>query len=131
MYLALQDKYGYIVGNDISSQITVRVDITFNEYDEQSLVYDPVLTGNSSFSAIGGVFSVGGISFTGSPGYNYKIIFETDGIDTQKVSNQEYIASKGDLETKTNFFTFINLRECEVGEAFLDSGRCQMCLNGT
>jgi len=87
LYIALVDKYGNIVGNDISSKLTVRVDITFNDDIPESLVYDPVLTGNSSFGAVGGVFNASDISFTGSPGYNYKIIFETDGILNTKKSN--------------------------------------------
>jgi len=93
MYIALVDKYGNIVGNDRSSSLTVRVDITFNMLDIESLTYDPVLTGNSSFSAVGGVFNASDISFTGSPGFSYKIVFETDGIDTTKPSNQQYLES--------------------------------------
>ena len=71
MYLALVDMYGNIVTNDISSQLTVRVDITYNLGDIESLVFDPVITGNSSFTAVGGVFNASDISFTGSPGYSY------------------------------------------------------------
>lgn len=42
--------------------------------------------------ATAGAFNVSGISFTGSPGYSYKIVFETDGIDSTKPSNKEYLS---------------------------------------
>jgi len=93
IFIALADKYGNIVGNDISAKLTVRVDITYNTDDLSSLTYSPVLNGNSSFTAIGGVFNASDISFTGSPGFSYKIVFQTDGIDTSKPSNQAYLAS--------------------------------------
>ena len=75
IFIALVDKYGTIVGNDITSKLTVRVDITYNDGNPLALEYDPVLTGASSFEAIGGVFNASGISFTGSPGYSYSKLY--------------------------------------------------------
>jgi len=92
IYIGLADKYGNIVGTDITSKLTVRVDTDFNQA-EGALRYSPVLTGNSSFTAVGGVFNASDISFTGSPGFGYKIWFETDGIDNSKPSNEAYLRS--------------------------------------
>jgi len=119
------------VGNDQTAKLTVRVDPTYNVLEPLSLIYSPVLNGNSSFTSIGGVFHAGDISFTGSPGYNYQITFETDGIDTSKPSNEEYLSSSSNDSVIADFKTYIELRECEVGEAFLDSGKCQICDEGT
>ena len=58
----------------------------------------------------------------GSPGYNYSIMFSTNGIDMDKRSNQEYLASENklDVDIRVN----INLRECEFGEVFTPIGKC-------
>jgi hypothetical protein len=74
MYIALADKYNNIVGNTNTAKATVRVDATYNNNDASALQYSPVLTGNSSFQAIAGAFIISGISFTGSPGYNFSNI---------------------------------------------------------
>ena len=49
----------------------MRVASSFNNLVPASNTYPPIITGNSSFSSIAGVFNASGISFTGSPGYNY------------------------------------------------------------
>mmetsp|Transcript_30377 Transcript_30377/g.22549 ORF Transcript_30377/g.22549 Transcript_30377/m.22549 type:complete len:135 (+) Transcript_30377:164-568(+) len=47
IYMALVDKYGTIVANDHDSSASVRVDISYNEKQPESLKYDPVVTGVS------------------------------------------------------------------------------------
>ena len=70
MYIGLADKYGNIVGNTNSASLSVSVQTTYNT-DPLSLMYTPVLSGNSTFQALAGAFNVSGVGFTGSPGYNY------------------------------------------------------------
>ena len=52
-----------------------------------------------------------------------EILFETDGIDETKLSNQEYLNSLNDGNNQIIFPIYIQLRECEVGEAFSTSGK--------
>lgn len=69
------------------------------------------------------------LSFAGTPGYNYSIIFTTDGIDKSKQSNKQYMTSIN--TTDITFDMLIDLRECAVGEQFTDAGKCTLCPNGT
>jgi len=91
MYFALADKYNNIVTNDNGSKLTVRIDAT-KIVDNSSYTdsYPPTIEGTTQFSSFGGSFSVSNIAFTGAPGYDYRIVFETDGIDSTKPSNLAY-----------------------------------------
>ena len=55
-----------------------------------------------------------GLSFAGTPGFSYTIIFTTDGIDTTKVSNKALMTLINDVDLDLDIR--INLRECEDGE---------------
>ena len=72
---------------------------------------------------------VTGIAFAATPGYSYSLSFSTDGIDTSKKSNEDYI--KNVLTTNSQFSIHISLRECLVGEQFTSSGKCVECPSGT
>lgn len=63
---------------------------------------------------IGGTTFVRNLSFTGSPGYNYSILFTTDGIVKSKASNKNYMTSINSSDI--NFDMYVDLRECMVGE---------------
>lgn len=93
-YLAHIDQYNQIVGSDFTSKVRVSVDATSN-LDPKANVYPPIIEGNSQFTAVGGVVKVTGISFAATPGYTYSISFSTDGIDTTKKSNKDYLTSIG------------------------------------
>ncbi len=97
-----------------------------------------MITGDTQITSVGGTFVVKDIQFTASPGQNYRIKFVTKGIDLSKPSNKKYMAklkaqeknsssSKADNSFKLN----LNLRNCSVGESFLNSGKCKMCENKT
>jgi uncharacterized lipoprotein YajG len=47
MLLALADKYNNIVGNTNTVTLTVRVDTTYNDVNQSSLTYPPIVEGNS------------------------------------------------------------------------------------
>lgn len=55
-----------------------------------------------------------GLIFAGTPGFNYSIIFTTDGIDLTKVSNKQYMTSQ--KKSNLDMDLSISLRECEIGE---------------
>jgi hypothetical protein len=61
------------------------VDTTFNG---SSLKYNPAIKGSTEFESSSGVFNVSDLSFTGTPGYEFRIVFESDAIDTTKKSNK-------------------------------------------
>jgi len=55
-------------------------------------------------------------------------VLETDGIDTSKKSNKDYLKARSNTTSQNttlsiDFSTYIELRECMVGEEFLDSGK--------
>ena len=72
------------------------------------------------------MFNVSGIEFTGNPGYSYRLVLSTTGIDPDMPSNQAFLQ-----EVSADFELEIELRECKEGEAFTDSGKCQECLAET
>eukprot|EP00347_Sterkiella_histriomuscorum_P010863 403374635 len=100
IYLALIDKYGQIVGSDSKS--------------------------TNQFAFGNGVTAVEGVIFSASPGFNYSITLQTDGIDITKKTNIQYMQSIGrlDLDYQLN----INLRECILGERFTPQGKCNLCI---
>lgn len=79
MYIALSDPYGQIVGTDNTSKLIVSIESSYIQG-----LFSPILGGTNQFYSTNGVFVVDGISFTGSPGYKYNLIFFTDGIDESK-----------------------------------------------
>ena len=54
---------------------------------------------------------------------------ETTAIDQTKKSNREYLATL--TEDAINFPLYMQLRECEVGEAFSKAGKCTPCAQDT
>ena len=56
------------------------------------------------------------LSFSGTPGYSYSLIFTTDGIDLTKQSNKDYMKSLDSTKTELDTDVNIALRECAVGE---------------
>ena len=56
-------------------------------------------------------------------------MFETDGIDNTKLSNQAYLNSTNN--SQVDFAVYVSLRDCEVGESFGDDGKCTECASGT
>jgi len=60
----------------------------------------------------------------GSPTCTYELTFDSKGS-----SNLEYISSEENTDGKP--LALITLRECDVGEEFLDTGECQICPQNT
>ena len=92
MYLSLVDKYGQIVSTDSSSKLRVGV----NPIQSTSIVnanFPPILEGSSQFIVEGGVVKVNKIQFATTPGFQYGLVFITDGIDIKKKSNKKYISA--------------------------------------
>ena len=87
--MAHVDKYGQIVSSDSTSK--VRVMIQYSNIDKRS-VYAPIIEGSPQFTTVGGVATIANLIFAGSPGYNYSLIVTSDGIDTSKRENQDYMA---------------------------------------
>ena len=56
------------------------------------------------------------------------IVFETNAIDNSKPANKKYFESIG--LSGVGFPLTIELRNCEIGEQFTDSGRCVSCPPG-
>eukprot|EP00347_Sterkiella_histriomuscorum_P009615 403340531 len=129
-----QNESSFRSGNTLnsSSKLSVRVQAKTQNNDKQiaySSNYQPILEGASQFYAENGIFKVSGIQFTGAPGLEYQIIFDTDGIDQKKPSNQEYLQSQN--TTQAQFDYNIQLRECAVGEKFSEKGACDSCPVGS
>ena len=76
-----------------------------------------------------GLAEISGITLTATPGYNFSISFTTDGIDTTKKSNKDYLTSSS--RTDFDFRLYVSLRYCEVGEQFTSNGACSECASGT
>ncbi|CDW71619.1 UNKNOWN [Stylonychia lemnae] len=127
MIMAHLDKYGQIVGSDFKSKVRVSVNATFNQ-DSNSNKFPPIIEGQSSFDTIGGIVLIKDIIIAGTPGYDYQVVIYSDGIDENKKSNQEYKnkSSSQSLESKMQ----VSLRECELGEVYTASGKCQLCEGG-
>lgn len=127
IYIAHVDKYGQIVGSDFSSKVTVSIDSTYT-LNSSASKYSPILEGTTTFTSIGGAIIISDVKFAARPGYTYRISLSTDGIDTSKKSNSDYMKSKSlsDIDFKLT----INLRECEVGEYFTSAGKCIECEAG-
>ena len=120
IYLALVDKFDQYVGSDSSS--TVTISITSSTTNE---TYTPVLSGTTTQTASKGMFVFDDLTFTAEPGRTFSLAFSTTGIDIEKPSNAEYLASIDASDSDLSFS--ISLRDCIVGEAFLISGECQEC----
>ncbi|CDW71577.1 UNKNOWN [Stylonychia lemnae] len=126
IYIALVDQYGQIVGSDFESK--VRVQISTVNLNDQDLKYPPVLEGTTDFQSTGGIAVIQNAQFTGTPGRNYSLSFQTDAIDISKQSVISYLAKSNKIDTKLELN--IGLRECEIGEQLTVSGKCQECQNG-
>jgi hypothetical protein len=89
--------------------VSVRIDTT---YKGSSLKYTPAIKGSTEFISSGGVFNVSDLYFTGTPGYEFRIVFESDAIDTSKKSNADYLTSLDTNASKADFSLFLEVREC-------------------
>ena len=56
------------------------------------------------------------------------MVFETDAIDNSKPANKQYLEEIG--LSSIGFPLLVELRDCEIGEQFTDSGRCVSCPAG-
>eukprot|EP00347_Sterkiella_histriomuscorum_P016286 403353768 len=121
IFLAHMDRYHQIVGTDFYSVLRVFVNSSYNQ-EPLANIYAPIIEGNNQFISFGGVILVHGVSFTASPGNNYSLIIETNGIDSTK-------SNINDQEQSSDFSILIDLRECELGEEFTSNGKCQICEN--
>eukprot|EP00347_Sterkiella_histriomuscorum_P024040 403332515 len=130
MYLALVDQYGQILQTDSQSKLQITINQRGQPKDQQKQgLYSPIVEGQTIFYAKNGIFKVNGILFTASPGYQYDVIFNTDGIDQNKPSNIKYLQDQA--SEKAIFNMTVALRECEVGEKFSEKGSCEQCISGT
>ena len=64
--------------------------------------YPPIIQGQTAFLTSNGMTEISGIIFSGSPGYDYNIIFRSSGIDISKQSNQDYMSSDDSTEINLN-----------------------------
>eukprot|EP00347_Sterkiella_histriomuscorum_P008702 403344080 len=128
MYLSLVDKYGQIVSTDSLSKVRVNINPIYTS-NSKATTYPPVIEGSTQFLVLGGVVQVNQIQFTGTPGQEYGLVFTTDGIDVKKKSNNEYLDSlkQSDIDFKMD----VQLRDCDIGEQFTITGKCQQCQDGT
>eukprot|EP00347_Sterkiella_histriomuscorum_P008156 403346168 len=126
-YIALADKYNQIVGTADQAKLQISVVEKSN-----NTLYKPLVEGQTSFYSEKGMFKVNDLQFTGTPGKDYQLVFNTqDGIDKTKPSNKEYLETVLKNEEEISFKFEINLRECAVGEQFTDSGKCNECPSGS
>eukprot|EP00347_Sterkiella_histriomuscorum_P001991 403369895 len=128
-YMGLVDKYGQIVGSDSSSKIRAIVDTDFTKNNNSANSYPPVIEGSTQFQVSFGVVSITGIQLTATPGYNFSLSFTTDGIDTSKKSNKDYLSEQ--KRSDFDFRLYVGLRECAVGEQFTSNGKCTECSSGS
>eukprot|EP00347_Sterkiella_histriomuscorum_P003642 403363507 len=114
-----------IVGSDQKSKVRLLVNSTYNS-NLSANIYPPVIEGTNQFAFGNGVTAVEGVIFSATPGFNYSITIQTDGIDITKKTNIQYMQSIGrsDLDYQLN----IILRECILGERFTTQGKCILCL---
>ena len=114
VYLAMVDKYGQMVASDDDSKITIGIDQILSTNDSSALKFPPFIEGSTQYTVSGGVVKVSNIDFAATPGYNYSLKFNSDGVDKSKVANKEYLNTiqSTDIAVKVN----ISLRECEIGE---------------
>eukprot|EP00347_Sterkiella_histriomuscorum_P007237 403349735 len=128
IFMALVDKYGQIVGVDSNSKVRVALSTDYITSSDATK-YSPIIEGQQQFVVVGGVVQIQDIQFTGTPGQKYGLLFQTDGIDITKKSNQQYLnnIAAQDIEFRVD----VQLRDCEIGEQFTVVGKCEQCQNGT
>ncbi len=126
-YIAVTDTYGQIVTYDSDSKLNLLVDSNFHKNATDSDLYGVKIEGTTQILAENGVFVVDEATFSGNPGYNYSLKFETNGIDGSKPSNIAYMQSINSTSAVADFQVSVQLRECEVGEQFTDAGKCVLC----
>ena len=80
-----------------------------------------MLEGQTIYSADNGTFLVNDMRFTSDPNSEHRIVFTTNGIDSSKKSNKDYLNAQGG--TSINFELNLFLRSCILGEYFSDNGK--------
>lgn len=103
------------MGSDEESKLRVLVDPFFNN-DTASNEYPPVIEGTNIFFVKIGVTEIKDIILSATPGYNYSIVIQTDGIDLTKKINIKYMADNS--LTNLDLSVLVGLRYCIVGERF-------------
>ena len=120
IYLALVDEFGQYVGSDSSSTATISI-----VSSTTGQTYTPTIVGTTTQTASRGMFAFSSLVFTAEPNKTFSLSFSTTGIDSSKPSNSVYLSNLNTTDTSLSFS--VSLRECEIGEAFLDSGACEQC----
>ena len=86
------------MGTADNEKLTVSIDTSYSSSHEAKK-YPPVLGDTIEYYSTYGVFVVDSVSFTGTPGQNYKLQMLTSAIDMSKPSNKEYHASLANSST--------------------------------
>ncbi|CDW85402.1 UNKNOWN [Stylonychia lemnae] len=128
MYIGLADAMGQIVGTESSKKLDVSLKGTLSN-GSNSMKYSATIAGTTTFYSINGVYALKDIVFTGAPGENYQLSFNSDGIDPDKPANKDSLNQSAQNSTAAvpEFDLKIGLRECQVGEKFTDAGACDQC----
>jgi hypothetical protein len=126
-YIGIFDKYGNLVKSEndalLRPEIVNPISVTV-----ANSTYEPFITETASITSINGLFKASGISMTGFPTSTQTIKFTTSVIDDTLPPNAAYLIANN--LSDSGITMKINLRECELGEAFLDSGECEACEAG-
>ena len=81
------------MGSDLTSSIRLEIDAEFNVNDTYAKKYIPYIWGETNYNSYGGVAKVSGVSFTGTPGSEFKIAFKGSAIDEELPVTEEYKVS--------------------------------------
>ncbi|CDW71166.1 UNKNOWN [Stylonychia lemnae] len=121
IYFALVDKYGSIVQTDLTSKLYLAV------VHNSNYQFPSTFETSTSFEISNGTFIIDSLVFVGQPNS------EQNGIDYSIPDNAAYYNSlqSGSTTSTTaqNVEIKVEIRNCEAGEAFLSSGKCQDCSN--
>lgn len=85
IYVGVTDKYGQVVGTATNTKLTISVDPSTVNATAQK--YSPDLAGTTDYYSTMGVYTVNNLQFTGTPGADYKLKFDSDAIDPTKPAN--------------------------------------------
>ena len=89
MYIGLVDKYGTIVGTSNNEQLKIEIVPIGNS--TEIISYPPIATNIQNIFSKDGVYVLSDIKFTAAPGQLYKFRIVSDGIDSNKPSNKQYL----------------------------------------
>jgi hypothetical protein len=127
LYIGIFDKYGNLVKSENGALLRPAVENPISVTVANS-TYEPFITETASITSTNGLLKVEGLSITGFPPSIQTIKFTTSVIDDTLPPNAAYLTANSLPDSGITMT--INLRECELGEAFLDSGECEACESG-